>query len=67
MTYPFQIKYDGDKFPNITFKYQVPEKEKKVLYYYTESGTYAGQKELKNLPLTGASVPITTIPTPFKV
>ena len=67
MTYPFQIKYDGDKFPNITFKYMIPESEKKVLYYYTESGTYAGRKDLQSLPMNGANVPIRRLPAPFKV
>lgn len=67
MTYPFEIKYDGNKFPNIIFKYKVPEMPKKVLYYYTESGTYSGKKELETLPLEGERVPIRTLPTPFKV
>lgn len=66
MTYPFELKYDGFEFPNITFKYRVPEKRKHILSYFTEAGTFAGKKELERLP-TSEYEPIRTLPSPFKV
>lgn len=65
--YPFEMQFEGINFPNVTFKYKVPELQKRVLSYYAEAGTYAGKKELEMLPVSVNRVPIRTIPAPFKV
>lgn len=66
-SYPFEIKFEGIYFPNVTIKYKIPELPKKILTYFSESGTYAAKKELESLPAFAEREPIKTLPSPFEV
>lgn len=68
ISYPIEIKLQvNPSFTDTALRYKLPELPKKVLYYFTESGTYGEKKEFEILPSSKDRKPIRTLPSPLKV
>ena len=67
ISYPVEVKFHAQSLLNATIQYKLPELPKKVLYYFTESGTYAEKKDLEMLPSSKDRKPIRTLPSPLRV
>lgn len=68
ISYPMEVKLQvNPSFSDTALRYKLPELPKKVLYYFTESGTYGEKKELEILPSSKDRKPIRTLPSPLKV
>lgn len=68
ISYPMEVKLQvNPSLMNATLHYKLPELPKKILYYFTESGTYGEKKYLEILPSSKDRKPIRTLPSPLKV
>nr|AXN69712.1 vitellogenin-1 [Pardosa pseudoannulata] len=66
VTYPLEVKFAYRNLKNIVVSYKVRELPKRILYYFSEAGTYAGKRSFRMLPSSENREPIRTIPAPFQ-
>lgn len=68
ISYPIEVKLQvNPNLMNATLQYKLPELPKKILYYFTESGTYGEKKDMEILSSSKDRKPIRTLPSPLKV